>query len=36
MLTTINTVLIKESIDSEEFDPIFIEKNSYVGTDPGG
>ena len=30
-----NTIEVKEFIDSEEFDPIFIEKNYYVGPDPG-
>jgi DNA end-binding protein Ku len=34
-LRTTNTVEVKEFIDSEEFDPIFIEKNYYVGPDPG-
>jgi len=34
-LKTTNTVEVKEFIDSEEFDPIFIEKNYYVGPDPG-
>jgi DNA end-binding protein Ku len=34
-LKTNNAVEIKEFIDSEEFDPIFIEKNYYVGPDPG-
>src|ERR671924_107404 len=32
---TNNAVEIKEFIDSEEFDPIFIEKNYYVGPDAG-
>ena len=34
-LKTNNTIEIKEFIGSEEFDPIFIEKNYYVGPDPG-
>ena len=34
-LKTTNTVEVKEFINSEEFDPIFIEKNYYVGPDPG-
>jgi DNA end-binding protein Ku len=34
-LKTTNTVEVKEFIDSGEFDPIFIEKNYYVGPDPG-
>jgi DNA end-binding protein Ku len=34
-LKTNNTIEIKEIIKSEEFDPIFIEKNYYVGPDPG-
>src|SRR5918911_1761282 len=34
-LKTTNTVEVKEFIDSEEFDPIFIEKNYYIGPDPG-
>src|SRR5919106_881779 len=34
-LKTNNTIEGKEFIDSEEFDPIFIEKNYYVGPDPG-
>jgi DNA end-binding protein Ku len=34
-LKTTNTIEVKEFIDSEEFDPIFIEKNYYVGPDPG-
>ena len=34
-LKTTNTVEVKEFIKSEEFDPIFIEKNYYVGPDPG-
>jgi DNA end-binding protein Ku len=34
-LKTTNTVEVKEFIDSEEFDPIFIEKNYYVGPDAG-
>src|ERR687886_857542 len=34
-LKTNNTIEIKEFIKSEEFDPIFIEKNYYVGPDTG-
>lgn len=34
-LKTTNTVEVKEFIDSKDFDPIFIEKNYYVGPDPG-
>jgi DNA end-binding protein Ku len=34
-LKTNNTIEVKEFIKSEEFDPIFIEKNYYVGPDPG-
>src|SRR5215208_8082568 len=34
-LKTNNTVEVKEFIDGEDFDPIFIEKNYYVGPDPG-
>jgi DNA end-binding protein Ku len=34
-LKTTNTVEVKEFIESEEFDPIFIEKNYYVGPDTG-
>jgi DNA end-binding protein Ku len=34
-LKTTNTVEVKEFIRAEEFDPIFIEKNYYVGPDPG-
>jgi DNA end-binding protein Ku len=34
-LKTTNTIEVKEFIDSEEFDPIFIEKNYYIGPDPG-
>jgi DNA end-binding protein Ku len=34
-LKTTNTIEVKEFIDAEEFDPIFIEKNYYVGPDPG-
>jgi DNA end-binding protein Ku len=30
-LKTTNTIEVKEFIDSEEFDPIFIEKNYYIG-----
>ena len=34
-LKTTNTVEVKDFIKSEEFDPIFIEMNYYVGPDPG-
>jgi DNA end-binding protein Ku len=34
-LKTTNTVEVKEFIESREFDPIFIEKNYYVGPDAG-
>src|ERR671921_1896153 len=34
-LKTTNAVEVKEFIKSEEFDSIFIEKNYYVGPDPG-
>jgi DNA end-binding protein Ku len=34
-LKTNNTIEVKEFIESEEFDPIFIEKNYYIGPDPG-
>src|SRR5829696_3528620 len=34
-LKTTNTIEVKEFIDAEEFDPIFIEKNYYVGPDTG-
>jgi DNA end-binding protein Ku len=34
-LKTTNTVEVKEFIESEEFDSIFIEKNYYVGPDAG-
>jgi DNA end-binding protein Ku len=34
-LKTNNTMEVKEFIDSKDFDPIFIEKNYYVGPDPG-
>ena len=34
-LKTNNTIEVKEFIESEEFDPIFIEKNYYVGPDIG-
>jgi DNA end-binding protein Ku len=34
-LKTNNTIEVNEFIKSEEFDPIFIEKNYYVGPDPG-
>jgi DNA end-binding protein Ku len=34
-LKTTNTVEVKEFIDSDDFDPIFIEKNYYLGPDAG-
>ena len=34
-LKTNNTIEVKEFIESEEFDPIFIEKNYYVGPELG-
>ena len=34
-LKTNNTIEVKEFIESEEFDPIFIEKNYYVGPETG-
>jgi DNA end-binding protein Ku len=34
-LKTTNTIEIKEFIDSDDFDPIFVEKNYYIGPDPG-
>ena len=34
-LKTNNTIEVKEFIESKEFDPIFIEKNYYVGPDLG-
>ena len=34
-LKTTNTIEVKEFIELEQFDPIFIEKNYYVGPDPG-
>ena len=34
-LKTTNTIDIKEFINSEEFDPLFIEKSYYVGPDTG-
>src|ERR687888_1022989 len=34
-LKTTNTIEVKEFIESKEFDPIFIEKNYYVGPDLG-
>jgi DNA end-binding protein Ku len=34
-LKTTNTIEIKEFINSEDFDPIFVEKNYYIGPDPG-
>jgi DNA end-binding protein Ku len=35
MLKTNNTIDVKEFMESEEFDPIFIEKNYYVGSNLG-
>jgi DNA end-binding protein Ku len=34
-LKTNNTIEVKEFIEADEFDSIFIEKNYYVGPDPG-
>src|ERR671923_1744847 len=34
-LKTTNTIEVKEFVDTEEFDPIFIEKNYYIGPDSG-
>ena len=34
-LKTNNTIEVKGFIKSEDFDPIFIERNYYVGPDPG-
>jgi DNA end-binding protein Ku len=34
-LKTTNTIEVKEFIDYDEFDPIFIEKNYYIGPDAG-
>jgi DNA end-binding protein Ku len=34
-LKTTNTIELKEFIDSEDFDPLFIEKSYYIGPDPG-
>ena len=34
-LKTTNTIEVNEFIDSKDFDPIFIEKNYYVGPDAG-
>jgi DNA end-binding protein Ku len=34
-LKTTNTVEVKEFVDSDDFDPIFIEKNYYIGPDAG-
>jgi DNA end-binding protein Ku len=34
-LKTTNTIEIKEFIEAEDFDPIFVEKNYYIGPDPG-
>jgi DNA end-binding protein Ku len=34
-LKTTNTVEIKEFIEAEDFDPIFVEKSYYIGPDPG-
>jgi DNA end-binding protein Ku len=34
-LKTNNTVEVEEFIGADEFDPIFVEKNYYIGPDPG-
>ena len=34
-LKTTNTIEVKEFIESQQFDPIFVEKNYYVGPDHG-
>src|SRR5215216_4414753 len=34
-LKTTNTIEVKEFIESEEFDPLFVEKSYYVGPDTG-
>jgi DNA end-binding protein Ku len=34
-LKTTNTIEIKEFIESQDFDPIFVEKNYYIGPGPG-
>jgi DNA end-binding protein Ku len=34
-LKTTNTIEVKEFVEVEEFDPIFIEKNYYIGPDSG-
>jgi DNA end-binding protein Ku len=34
-LKTTNTIEIKEFIEAEDFDPIFVEKNYYIGPDTG-
>jgi DNA end-binding protein Ku len=34
-LKTTNTIEIKEFIDKEDLDPIFVEKSYYIGPDPG-
>jgi DNA end-binding protein Ku len=34
-LKTTNTIEIKEFIDAEDLDPIFVEKSYYIGPDPG-
>jgi DNA end-binding protein Ku len=34
-LKSTNTIEIKEFIEADDFDPIFVEKNYYVGPDPG-
>jgi DNA end-binding protein Ku len=34
-LKTTNTIEIKEFIESQDFDPIFVEKNYYIGPDSG-
>jgi DNA end-binding protein Ku len=34
-LKSTNTIEIKEFIEANDFDPIFVEKNYYIGPDPG-
>jgi DNA end-binding protein Ku len=34
-LKTTNTIEIKEFIDAQDLDPIFVEKSYYIGPDPG-
>jgi DNA end-binding protein Ku len=34
-LKSTNTIEIKEFIEADDFDPIFVEKNYYIGPDPG-